>query len=379
MKLQSRNHGLDLLRVLACYMVLQVHAGEFYYIADGGLVAAGGEPVWACWLNSLCRTAVPLFVMLSGFFLLPVRERTRDFFARRFVRVVVPFLVWCVLYAIYQFLTGRTDAAGALLGVCRIPVNFGVEIGHLWFVYMLLGLYLFAPVVSPWIETASRRAMEGYLALWAFTLCIPYVHLVFPELLGECFWNDTPMLYYFSGFLGYMVLAAYLRRYHAAPRAWHKWGGALLVVAGYFATAWIFDARLATQQLVADLELSWGFGTINVGCDVGRAVPAAERRQAGGGPLYGRRYRHFETQLRHLPDTHHAAQLLPRLARSADRFGRDQDPRAGALHLRLVLCGRKADFAAARQQIRRRVATTRTPRRNAIAVRPSVPAGCRRS
>lgn len=36
-KLQSRNHGLDLLRVLACYMVLQVHAGEFYYIADGGL------------------------------------------------------------------------------------------------------------------------------------------------------------------------------------------------------------------------------------------------------------------------------------------------------------------------------------------------------
>ena len=75
-------------------------------------------------------------------------------------------------------------------------------------------------------------AMEGYLALWAFTLCIPYVHLVFPELLGECFWNDTPMLYYFSGFLGYMVLAAYLRRYHAAPRAWYKWGVALLVVAG---------------------------------------------------------------------------------------------------------------------------------------------------
>ena len=172
--------------------------------------------------------------MMSGIFLLQVRERTRDFFARRFVRVVVPFLAWCVLYASYQFLTGRTDAAGALLGVCRIPVNFGVEIGHLWFVYMLLGLYLFAPVVSPWIETASRRAMEGYLALWAFTLCIPYVHLVFPELLGECFWNDTPMLYYFSGFLGYMVLAAYLRRYHAAPRARYLWGVALLVVVGFF-------------------------------------------------------------------------------------------------------------------------------------------------
>ena len=126
-KLQSRNHGLDLLRVLACYMVLQVHAGEFYYIADGGLVAAGGEPVWACWLNSLCRTAVPLFVMLSGFFLLPVRERTRDFFARRFVRVVVPFLVWCVLYAIYQFLTGRTDAAGYAENVNLYTAGHGLK------------------------------------------------------------------------------------------------------------------------------------------------------------------------------------------------------------------------------------------------------------
>ena len=29
-KLQSRNYCLDLLRVLACYMVRQVHAGEFY-------------------------------------------------------------------------------------------------------------------------------------------------------------------------------------------------------------------------------------------------------------------------------------------------------------------------------------------------------------
>ena len=44
--------------------------------------------------------------------------------------------------------------------------------------------------------------------------------------------QTAKLLYYFSGFLGYMVLAAYLRRYHAAPRAWYKWGVALLVVAG---------------------------------------------------------------------------------------------------------------------------------------------------
>ena len=48
----------------------------------------------------------------------------------------------------------------------------------------------------------------------------------------------------------------------------------------------------------------------------------------------------------------------------------------------LALCTFVSSYAVvkliARQQIRRRVATTRTPRRNAIAARPSAPAGCRR-
>ena len=34
-QIKVRNHGFDLLRVLACYMVIQVHAGEFFYIGAG--------------------------------------------------------------------------------------------------------------------------------------------------------------------------------------------------------------------------------------------------------------------------------------------------------------------------------------------------------
>ena len=164
---------------------------------------------------------------------------------------------------------------------CRIPVNFGVEIGHLWFVYVLLGRYLFAPVVSPWIETASRRAMEGYLALWAFTLCIPYVHLGFPELLGECFWNDTPMPPLFSGFLGYMVLAAYLRRYHAAPRAWHKSGRGAAGRRGVFRDGMDFRRTAGDAAARRGPRTFVGLRDDQRGRDVGRAVPAAERRQAG--------------------------------------------------------------------------------------------------
>lgn len=262
LKTQSRIPGLDLLRVVACYMVVQVHAGEYYYALPGGLVTPGTDPVAVNLLNSLCRIAVPLFVMLSGYFLLPVQGSTRVFFTRRFSRVVVPFVVWCALYAIYRWLRGESER-GLGGDLANIPVNFGVEVGHLWFVYMLLGLYLFAPVISPWLQSASRRAVECFLGVWGVTLCIPYLHLAFPALWGECFWNGTPMLYYFSGFMGYMVLAFYLRRY-VACRPWQAVAGIVLILAGYAATTWGFNERLATSRYIWELELPWGFETLNI-------------------------------------------------------------------------------------------------------------------
>ena len=168
----------------------------------------GENAFWVDLYNSVCRSAVPLFVMLTGYFLLPVKDEPAQFFRKRFTRVVIPFIFWCIAYSCYQFFRGQADFATACMNILKIPVNFGTQVGHLWYVYMLMGLYLFAPIISPWLKTASRKSIELYLGIWAFTLCVPYIHLVFPDILGECFWNGTPMLYYFSGLLGYMVLSA---------------------------------------------------------------------------------------------------------------------------------------------------------------------------
>jgi surface polysaccharide O-acyltransferase-like enzyme len=197
-------------------MVIQIHTGEFYYIGSTGEVIHGNNAYWVGWYNSLCRSSVPLFGMISGFFLFPLPD-TGSFYKKRLSRVVIPFVVWCIFYAFYQFFRGQVSLNIALINILKIPVNFGTEIGHLWYVYMLTGIYLFAPIISPWIATASRRNIELYLLLWAVSLSLPYVHLVFPQVLGEAYWNKTPTLYYFSGFLGYVVLANYIKRFFNEP------------------------------------------------------------------------------------------------------------------------------------------------------------------
>lgn len=259
----TRHRGLDLLRVIAIYMVMQIHTGEFEYIAkDGSVLHTAGS--WAVgWTNSLLRVCVPLFVMITGFFLFPVGDE-RTFFRKRFTRVLIPFVIWCAVYAFYDYGRGLTTLHAALLNIAKLPVNYGTDVGHLWFVYMLMAIYLIAPVFSPWVVSASRGSMELFLALWGITLLLPFIHLFVSDVWGECYWNATPTLYYFTGFIGYAVLAAYIKRFWMVPSARVTWLAAGMVIAGYAATAGGFLYRLGYEHEVKSLELTWNFTTLNV-------------------------------------------------------------------------------------------------------------------
>ena len=351
-----RHLGLDLLRVFAIYMVVQIHTGEFYYIGPGGSVLNTPASHWVGWLNSLFRACVPLFVTISGFFLFPVGEEGK-FFRKRFSRVLVPFVVWCVVYAFYYYVRGEATLGQALVDILRIPVNFGVDVGHLWFVYMLLGIYLFAPVLSPWVMSASRRSMHFFLALWAVSLTIPYLHLWFPRIWGEAFWNSTPMLYYFTGYIGYVVFGAYLRRFPVERSRSVQTAAVFLLVAGYGITAGGFLQRLSTQQQVSRLELTWGFTTINVAMmTAGFVLLLKDLKPARPDSAAWKLVRDLSRQeLRHLSRAHHRSErgASPAGQPYPDLPSGDRDDCAG--HLFRDLRRRAAHLAHSGQPLGRRL------------------------
>ena len=86
-----RNAGLDILRVLACYMVVQIHTGEFFYISPEGGVLNGPGAFWVAIFNSLFRCAVLLFVMISGYFLFPVKDEIQTFSVKNLCGYCFPF------------------------------------------------------------------------------------------------------------------------------------------------------------------------------------------------------------------------------------------------------------------------------------------------
>lgn len=260
LRVPRRLFPLDLLRVLACFLVLWQHSIEPYYISPDFTLSINEDTPTLGWINSLTPIEVPLFVMISGYLLLPVRMETGSFFRRRFMRILLPFACWSIIYAAYFTLTRGETFGHFLSAVLYIPINFSMDAGHLWFVYMLLGMYLIAPVLTPWLESCSRRQLQGYLGLWAFTTLLPYIHLYFPEIWGECFWNPTPMLHHFTGFTGYFVLGYYINRYGTLPVN----EALTLLVSGYLLTVAIYFHRLPSVTDISDYELCWRFCSINM-------------------------------------------------------------------------------------------------------------------
>jgi len=85
-----------------------------------------------------------------------------------------------------------------------------------------------------------------------------------PEVWGECYWKPTPALCYFSGFIGYVVLAVYIKRFLMVPSLRVDCIAIGLVVSGYAFTLAGFLLRLRYVQGVKNLELTWNVTTPNV-------------------------------------------------------------------------------------------------------------------
>ncbi len=151
--------------------------------------------------NSLGRPAVNLFVMLSGFLLFGKQDSTGTFLRKRFTRVLIPSLFWMLIYMIYGHIANNDPATASqiLPKLIRGPVHY-----HLWFIYLILGLYLMYPVLRPWVQQAKESEFRYFFLLcivgtWGYKILITFLDIKIGLSL-ELFTNQ----------LGHFVLGFYL-------------------------------------------------------------------------------------------------------------------------------------------------------------------------
>ncbi len=225
------------------------------------------DRLWVSIYDGFSRMSVPLFMIVSAFLLVPMKkeETTWQFYRKRFLRILPPMFVFMLLYSTLPLLWGQLTGEAAINDLSRMGLNFPSLAGHLWFMYPLIGLYLFIPIISPWLRQASAKEEQFFILLFLISTCIPYLNRWFGEVWGQCFWNEYHMLWNFSGYLGYLVLAHYIRVHLPWNRIRRIVIGSLLMLVGGVWTILSFYLQ-ATPGVIHStpvLEIGWAFCTIN--------------------------------------------------------------------------------------------------------------------
>lgn len=209
-KINGRVAYADLLRTFATIAVIILH------LAGGQMANVPvGSGAWQV-LNvydGLTRWCVPVFVMLSGMFMLDPKRGLpmSKLFFHNILRILVCLLFWNWLY----ILIGSGDIS--IHGILRAfrEAFWGQYHYHLWFLYVILGLYLVTPILRAFVRGASRSDLRYFLLLaFLFSSLIPTVCYLWPGSTGALqVWYKRLSVQVITGYVGFYVGGYYLKEY----------------------------------------------------------------------------------------------------------------------------------------------------------------------
>lgn len=132
----------DFLRVIAVLAVIMIHTSAnlvIHYPQNSTEFIVGN------FFDSISRFAVPFFVMISGYFMLDEKREMPVFkIKNKIIKIIFLLLIWSCFYAlIYKF---HNFIPAFLYGHY-----------HLWYLYLIIGLYLITPILRLFVKENNTR------------------------------------------------------------------------------------------------------------------------------------------------------------------------------------------------------------------------------
>lgn len=198
---------IDYVRAIACFMVVVLHAAA-------PLLYQYNQLPLGYWFignlfDSLVRACVPLFFMLSGFLLLQKDECLPSYFSKRFSKLFIPMVFWSVFFVLWGSIVekGSLPVLRDFYSLVLRPSYY-----HLWFLYALVGLYLFVPILRKVTNSADNNLLIYYCLIWFMAVSI----IPFMEKISGL--DSIIDLNSISGFIGYFVLGLILGKKDISSR-----------------------------------------------------------------------------------------------------------------------------------------------------------------
>ncbi len=198
----------DVLKILASIAVVLIHVCSNWWYA---LAVKSKSWMVINIFDSLCRWAVPVFLMVSGILLLkPEKDITiKEVFVKYIKKAIVLIAFWEVVFA-FAIQINSSEQLNITTVINRLVQGHY----HLWYLYMIIGIYLVTPIIKQIVNGKNEKVLRYFLALWlVFQILIPTINNILDIYIKDNLLKVMiPKLEIsvISGYVGYYVLGYYL-------------------------------------------------------------------------------------------------------------------------------------------------------------------------
>ncbi len=157
----KRDVSADVLRIAACLMVVGIHTAM-----EGWYDISPRSYTWAVlnFYDTLCRPAVPLFVMISGsLFLRRERIDIKRLWTRNIPRLFIIYVLWAFFYAAANNGFRKSLEDPALIWQTAAGPNPQY---HLWYLRMILNVYAIAPILWVMVRRLDAKYFRYFFLLF---------------------------------------------------------------------------------------------------------------------------------------------------------------------------------------------------------------------
>jgi len=221
----NRLGWVDLIRVVSAFLVVVIHIGwqgdqtssTYYTLLRGALPDT--HWLFANFVDTFMWCAIPLFFMVSGYLILNKPNSLKHGYFKRLLKIGIPLFAWSIIYLIIRYWLYGVDHMGnppSIYNGIRCILTNNVA-AHFWFLYVLLSLYIAAPILRSYLKSASRENKIYFILLLG---CACFLWPIISDVLKMLFdINKVNFDFYIvSGFVGYFVAGYLLGQQAISPR-----------------------------------------------------------------------------------------------------------------------------------------------------------------
>lgn len=249
----ERINSFSYIRAIACIAIIVLHtfasASILFWNQIGVLTNA-----WSRAISNVLMWTVPCFVMTTGALLLEESRKLtyEKLFKKYILRILAALVIFTMVFRGFDMIMDGEQVGIGILLSWIYELFTGTSWSHLWYLYLLIGLYFMMPFYRKIAQFSEKFDIRYLLIIYVvFVSVLPLTNLI---NLRSGFYIHVSTIYPFYLFCGYAI--------HKGIIKVNQW---LAVAAVFFSSCLIVVLTIIRWTDSIDvMEQLWGYSSIFV-------------------------------------------------------------------------------------------------------------------